>query len=146
MPLGGLDDAAAVAARLREELARNRETDCARGRTSVGPHGDELELVLGTRSVRGFASQGQHRTVVLALKIAEITLVEQLVGVPPVLLLDDVSSELDANRNARLMAWLAAGAHQVFLTTTDPRLVAWDGPRRQFHVEAGRVVLEEDTT
>jgi DNA replication and repair protein RecF len=121
-------------------LPRDRE----RGFTSVGPHADDLSLTLGGRSARAYASQGQSRAVVLGWKIAEIENVRAAFGRPPLLLLDDVSSELDPERNAFLMHTLAEGGAQVLLTTTDPALVsrAAGADTLWLRVEGG--VLTED--
>ena len=83
------------AERFREALARSRLRDRARGSASVGPHRDDLALELGGRPVRGFASQGQHRAIVLSLELTEMHVIGEARGVWPILLLDDVSSELD---------------------------------------------------
>lgn len=112
-----------IAGELLAALRRRAPRDQERGFTSVGPHADDLELLLGGRPARSFASQGQQRAVVLALKIAEIENLRASLGRPPLLLLDDVSSELDPARNAYLMEYLRASNLQVFLTTTDERLV-----------------------
>jgi DNA replication and repair protein RecF len=97
--------------------------DVERGFTSVGPHADDVEIVLGENSARSFASQGQSRALVLAWKIGEIENLHALNGFLPLLLLDDVSSELDPERNAFLMKYLADSGAQTFLTTTDASLV-----------------------
>ncbi len=107
-------------AAFRRRLPRDRE----RGYTSVGPHADDLFLALGDRPARLFASQGQARAVVLAFKIGEIENLRRVHGRAPLLLLDDVSSELDPQRNAYLMRYLGELQGQVVLTTTDPHLVA----------------------
>ncbi len=124
----GLDFAVAEEAALVEVLAAALRTraprDTERGFTSVGPHADDLTLTLGERSARAYASQGQQRALVLGWKIAEIENLELATGVKPLLLLDDVSSELDPERNAYLMEYVAASGAQVFLTTTDAGLVA----------------------
>ncbi|MBS1150391.1 MAG: recombination protein RecF [Myxococcaceae bacterium] len=109
----------ALAAALDQRLQRDQE----RGFTSVGPHVDDLELSLGTHAARAFASQGQARALVLAWKVAEIENLHAHSGFLPLLLLDDVSSELDPERNQFLMGYLAESGAQVFLTTTDPALV-----------------------
>jgi DNA replication and repair protein RecF len=114
---------AALAAALREALAARRERDIKRGFTSVGPHADDLDVSLGDRSARAYASQGQQRALVLAWKVAEIENLRASLGYLPLLLLDDVSSELDSERNAYLMTLLARLGAQVFLTTTDAALV-----------------------
>ena len=110
--------------RLLEALRRRQPRDQERGYTSVGPHADDLGLLVGDRPARLYASQGQSRAVVLAFKIGEIENLRKAQGRAPLLLLDDVSSELDPQRNAFLMAYLAALNGQVVLTTTDPLLVA----------------------
>jgi DNA replication and repair protein RecF len=110
--------------RLGAALLRRLPRDRERGYTSVGPHADDLGLWLGEKSARLYASQGQARAVVLALKIGEIENLRASQGRAPLLLLDDVSSELDPQRSAFLMAYLSALEGQVVLTTTDPRLVA----------------------
>lgn len=112
-----------LARTLRTALAEGRQRDFERGFTSLGPHADDLELLLGGRPARAFASQGQMRAMVLAWKVAEIENLARAQGHFPLLLLDDVSSELDPERNRFLMGYLAAGKTQVFLTTTDATAV-----------------------
>ena len=122
-----LGDPAALALleeRLRAALDARLPRDRERGFTSVGPHADDLGLGLGGRSARLFASQGQARAIVLAFKIGEIESLRASQGRAPLLLLDDVSSELDPERNAYLMRYLSALRGQVLLTTTDARLVS----------------------
>lgn len=124
----------------RDALAAKRPADLRRGSASLGPHRDELALAIDGRLVRGVASQGQHRAVTLALKSAEIDAVGGARGVRPILLLDDVSSELDRARTAALFAFLREQRGQVFLTTTRPELIDTgdDGSsRRDFVIEAG---------
>jgi DNA replication and repair protein RecF len=109
---------------LAHELARHRQRDAHRPSPTVGPHRDELDLRLGGHPVRLVASQGQHRALTIALKAAESAAVAESRSVLPVWLLDDVSSELDADRSAALFALLARVEAQVFLTTTRPELIA----------------------
>ena len=118
----GADEAGLVAV-LLEALGARRRRDLERGFTSVGPHADDVTVTLGERSARAYASQGQQRALVLGWKIAEIENLHQAMGFLPLLLLDDVSSELDPERNAYLMNYLAQSGAQVFLTTTDGSLV-----------------------
>jgi DNA replication and repair protein RecF len=105
----------------------------------VGPHRDDLALSISGRPVRGVASQGQHRAVTLALKSAEIDVIGGARGVRPVLLLDDVSSELDRERTAALFAFLRDQEGQVLLTTTRPELIdtGVDAERCDFAIEKG---------
>lgn len=107
----------------RRALVEHRERDARRGSASVGPHRDDLALSIDERSVRGVASQGQHRAVTLALKAAEIDVVGRARGARPVLLLDDVSSELDRERTAALFRFLSEQRGQVFLSTTRPEML-----------------------
>lgn len=83
---------------LYEKLVKSREKDFMTGFTGVGPHKDNLEILLNGRSARVFASQGQQRSCVMALKLAETEIVKDTYGEYPVLLFDDVFSELDKNR------------------------------------------------
>jgi DNA replication and repair protein RecF len=107
----------------RARLAENRSRDRARGSATTGPHRDDLALALGEHPVRGVASQGQHRAVVLSLELAEIHVIAETRSVRPLLLLDDVSSELDRERTAALFAALNDHEGQVLLTTTRPELI-----------------------
>lgn len=134
-------DPAALEARFAETLERRAGLDLARGHTTTGPHADDVRLSLGNREVRTYASQGQSRAVVLALKIAEIERLEAAGSRTPVLLLDDVSSELDPERNAHLLAYLSGFSGQVLLTTTDPSLapVPPSAAARWVRVRAGAI-------
>ena len=134
--------ATALKQALRDRLPR----DADRGFTSIGPHTDDLEFVLGERSARAFGSQGQQRALVLAWKIAEIENLQDANNLLPLLLLDDVSSELDRTRNDYLMKYVASIGAQVFLTTTDPSLVAGAtaSDTAWYEVEAGAVTPTQD--
>jgi DNA replication and repair protein RecF len=126
----------------RGELKRSRARDRARGSIAVGPHRDDLALELGDMPVRSTASQGQQRAVVLALELAEIDIIVQARGVRPLLLLDDVSSELDRARTAALFRALRDEDGQVLLTTTRPDLIEHAGTpheRRDFLMDQGRI-------
>lgn len=128
----------------RARLVDNRVRDRARGSATCGPHRDDLALELGGQAVRGMASQGQHRAIVLALQLAEIEVVGATRDVRPLLLLDDVSSELDRVRTTALFAALRAQEGQVLLTTTRPELIETGldsevDSRRDFTVVAGRI-------
>lgn len=123
-----------------DALVSRRASDMRRGSAGIGPHRDDLALAIDGHLVRGVASQGQHRAVTLALKSAEIEVVGQARGVRPILLLDDVSSELDRTRTAALFSFLREQRGQVFLTTTRPELIDTgddDAARRDFVVRSG---------
>jgi DNA replication and repair protein RecF len=127
---------------LREALARSLDKDVARGFTAEGPHADDVRLEVAQRGAKHNASQGQQRALVLALKVAELEVIERAKGRVPVLLLDDVGSELDRTRSARLFALLSRLGAQVFLTTTHADLIAPVEGRREWHVTAGMVTEE----
>lgn len=99
-------------------LRANRDRDLRTGRTSVGPHRDDVEILLDGNSIRNFGSRGQHRTAVLALKIAAGRLMGRVTKETPLLLLDDVFTELDEGRSLALAERLV-GEGQVFATGTD---------------------------
>jgi DNA replication and repair protein RecF len=110
-----LDD---VAPRLAEALARSRPTDLERRLTLVGPHRDDWRLGIDGLDARRFASQGEQRSLSLAIRLAGHAVVADVVGDVPVLLLDDVFSELDETRSRGLVAHLPEG--QILVTTAGP--------------------------
>jgi DNA replication and repair protein RecF len=118
-----------------EALRGRRERDARRKASSLGPHRDDLILEMNGRAARGFASQGQHRALALALKAAEMDVVSSSRGARPILLLDDVSSELDRERGRALLDFLDRQEGQVFLTTTRPEWVE-SASRARLDVEA----------
>jgi DNA replication and repair protein RecF len=126
-------------ANLRTALAASYDKDVLRGYTGVGPHGDDLRVSVKRTLAKHFASQGQHRAIVLALKVAELEVLSARTGHVPLLLLDDVSSELDRQRTRRFFSLLARFGGQVFLTTTHPEFILLEEHRRDFRVERGVV-------
>lgn len=131
--LGPPDD---LAAALREALPE----DLRRGSTSIGPHRDDLEVLLDGKPARAFGSQGQQRTSVVSLKLAEAELITRRTGERPVLLLDDVLSELDVQRRTALLRHVESGG-QVVITGVEsesfpPGLIAG---ARVWTVTAGRI-------
>ena len=102
---------------LKEALRDCREEDMKNGTTSVGPHRDDLSLMLNSRNMKNYASQGQMRTGALSLKLAQLKVIQKLTGENPVLLLDDVMSELDPERRSNLLHILQDT--QTFITCTD---------------------------
>ncbi|MGD1902065.1 MAG: DNA replication/repair protein RecF [Geitlerinemataceae cyanobacterium] len=97
------DDSKVIQQALLDRLGGNQSAEYARGSTLVGPHRDEIELTIDERPARHFGSQGQQRTLVLATKLAELEAIEDVVGEPPLLLLDDVLAELDLTRQNHLL-------------------------------------------
>lgn len=102
----------------RRVLKDDRQRDQLRGRASFGPQRDDLQLRLDGGEARRHASQGQQRLLALAMKLAELASIRGIRQVHPVLLLDDVSSELDPRRTGALFDWLRGIQSQVFITTT----------------------------
>ncbi len=104
------------------ELSRSRERERFQKHTVVGPHRDDLKITLDNRPVAQFGSEGQKRSVAVALKIAQVVYLTKIHGVPPILLIDDIMGELDAQRRAALLP-LLEDAHQargqVFMTCTE---------------------------
>lgn len=109
----------AIDAGLRAALAKMAPAEIARRTSLAGPHRDDLDLLLDGQPLARFGSQGQQRTVVLALKVAEYALLRQSTGDPPLLLLDDVLSELDASRRRAFLESIGS-YDQAFITATDP--------------------------
>jgi len=107
---------------LLHKLESSTDLDVLRGFTAYGPHRDDLTVLIDGHSVSEAASRGETRTLVLALKIMELKLLEELRNAKPILLLDDVFSELDAKRRQSLTTYVAE--YQTFITTTDADVVA----------------------
>ncbi len=126
---------------LRLALADTAERDMYRGSTSVGPHRDDIKLLINRTDVRIYGSQGQQRTTVLSLKLAQLEILREEKDDSPVLLLDDVFSELDRNRQKMLL--IAAQDCQTFLTCTHLEEVAAAGVEQmQVYQVADRHVIE----
>lgn len=103
---------------LHQELSRWMDEERARARCLIGPHNDEILFSLAGRDASTFASQGQQRSIVLAWKLAEVEMVREIMGIQPVLLLDDVLSELDSDRRGMLVEFVNDDI-QTFITATD---------------------------
>lgn len=128
-----------IEAALLTGLARRRANDTRRRHTSFGPQTDDLELRLGDRLAREHASQGQLRSLMLALKLSELALLEAERGESPILLLDDVPSELDPERRHFLFETLSALGCQTVLSVADRGVVPPVSRRADFHVRGGVV-------
>ena len=119
------------------DLERRLERDLERGATGAGPHLHDVRLVAGGRELRSFGSQGEQRIAVLALVLAEARALAERTGVAPLVLLDDVLSELDEQRR-RSLADLVAGVGQTIVTTTTPAAFP-TAPAQSLVVRAGEV-------
>ena len=122
-----------------EMLSEERVRDVARAATGTGPHRDDLVLHVGGMSLRGYGSQGQQRTAALALKLAELFYLRAHVGEAPILLLDDVMSELDAERRRALLDFIRHERIQTFITATDATYFPEERIGTYRSVEAGRI-------
>jgi DNA replication and repair protein RecF len=120
IPLPPNEEPMAFENSFRAEIDRVGADEMRRGVTLVGPQRDDLQFLINGMDARTFGSQGQQRTVVLALKLAEFKLMEDYVGETPVLLLDDVMSDLDDHRRQHLLSWMH-NKGQTFLTCTNLR-------------------------
>ena len=131
---------AEISPRFLEALSEKRELDLSRATTHAGPHRDDLTLTVNGLAAREFASQGQQRTAAIALKLAEIDLMEQTIGESPVVLLDDIMAELDESRRQRIFD-STVGRCQTIATTTHLHEIgqAALGRCTVFNVQAGTV-------
>jgi DNA replication and repair protein RecF len=131
---------AGSAEELVAELRARRESDLARGFSTHGPHLDEVEIALGGRAVRRYASQGEQRAALLALLFAERRVLLEASGTAPLMILDDVMSELDPERRSRLATRLLEGAGQALVTATEPAHLPADAEREELALRSGRPV------
>lgn len=121
---------------LLELLKKNRAEDIKNGFTSTGPHRDDLLIDINNISAKAYGSQGQQRSAVLSLKLGECSLIEQVIDQRPVVLLDDVMSELDDKRRDFLLHRLVD--RQIFITCCDPRQV--EGIDALFEIKDGKLL------
>jgi len=117
-----MDAAQRVAVLYERQLTKGRSADIARGSTLIGPHRDDIAMELNARVLSRFGSRGQQRLAVMAMKIAELSRAKSVIGFRPILLLDDILSELDPNHRDTLLATVVRGG-QAFITATEESLV-----------------------
>jgi DNA replication and repair protein RecF len=125
---------------LKEEYEKVQEREMQRGTTLIGPHRDDLSFFVNERDIQTYGSQGQQRTTALSLKLAEIELIKEKTGEYPILLLDDVLSELDDHRQTHLLNTIK-GKVQTFVTTTSVEGIDHDMLKEAdtFYVEEGMI-------
>ena len=133
----GCTDAGDALRGMAEGLARARKRDMIIGSTTFGPHRDDLELMIDGRDVRAFGSQGQQRTTALSLKLSELSVMYNECGEWPILLLDDVMSELDPQRRRMLLDCISGV--QTIVTCTDIDDLAGARIEKAMRVDAGHV-------
>jgi DNA replication and repair protein RecF len=134
-----------VTERLFSQLQQRKREEIRRQMTLVGPHRDDLGFWINDRDARLYGSQGQQRTAVLALKLAELQFMSEEIGEYPILLLDDVASELDPHRRHYLLNAVREGI-QTFVSCTDLEdlmVRSWQMEHRLFRVKAGAIEWDE---
>ncbi len=122
---------------LLQEFSDNYEKDVRLGYTSAGPHRDDIKLTIGGAEVRVYGSQGQARTAALALKLAEVDIFRDMAGEPPVLILDDVMSELDLSRRRKLLSQIEGV--QTILTCTHTEKVLFGREVNKIRIVGGKI-------
>ena len=134
------DDPVVVQRAFLAKIQDRRMAEQYQGKTVVGTHRDEIEFTIDRTPARYYGSQGQQRTLVLALKLAELKLIEEVIGEPPLLLLDDVLAELDPNRQKQLLE-VIGDRFQTIITTThiDTFNSDWIEDSQILAVEAGQI-------
>ena len=126
----------------RDALLAKRDADIRYQSTQTGPHRDDLDFMIGNMNVRKYGSQGQQRTVALSLKLAEIELVKRMVDDKPILLLDDVMSELDANRRDALLEAIRDTQTIITCTGYDDFIKKQLKINRIYKVTAGTITVD----
>jgi DNA replication and repair protein RecF len=119
LDLGEARDSGGLAQRLTQGLREMRRDELARGQTLIGPHRDDLAFTVGSVNLGRYGSRGQQRSVTLALKLGEAELMQRRSGDTPVILLDDLLSELDAQRRAHMLEVILRPGQQTLLSATD---------------------------
>ena len=130
--------------KLLTRYQKNQQVEVLKRTTLSGPHRDDLEFQLDGKDAHLYGSQGQQRTIALSVKLAEIQLVHHLTAEYPLLLLDDVMSELDHDRQSALLNYIH-GKTQTFITTTDLAGISWEIIKKPqvYRIKAGKIYLEE---
>ena len=127
---------------IAQAVREARREDLRAGSTTVGAHRDDLEITIDGKNVRSYGSQGQQRSAVLSLKLSECDLVRSLTGEEPVVLLDDVMSELDENRREYLLNHM--GDRQIFITCCDPNYFRMLKTGKSFQIQGGKILSQQD--
>lgn len=133
-----------IAAAMEVKLVKKKQDELRFQTTLVGPHRDEIIFSLNRMSLKHFASQGQHKTFLIALKIAEFFFLKERCNETPIFLMDDVFSELDEYRTEKLLS-LAESLGQIFITTTSEKIFGgaeWNNERKKFFIHNGALVNE----
>lgn len=127
----------------RDSLKERRKLDIIRGSTSIGPHRDDLKIEVNGIDLKTFGSQGQQRTGILSLKLSELEYIKSEIGEYPILLLDDVMSELDYERRAQLLLFIKEKI-QTFITATDRKYFPDFKIGKYYYIENGALIDSND--
>ena len=119
------------------QLEKNFEREIEKGVTLIGPHRDDFEIFLNDKSIKKYGSQGQMRTCVLKLKLSECEIIKNELKREPVLLLDDILSELDEKRKEFFLNNIKD--KQIFITTTEKEIIK-NSSCKYFHVSDGKII------
>ncbi|ARD06149.1 DNA replication/repair protein RecF [Lactobacillus amylolyticus] len=141
----GDDNTETIYHKVLNNFQKTKEMEIRKGTTLSGPHRDDIEFKLDGKDAHLYASQGQQRSIALSIKLAEIQLVHHLTDEYPLLLLDDVMSELDHGRQRALLNYIH-GKTQTFITTTDLEGISWEIIKqpRIYHIQSGKISLEKE--
>ena len=131
-----------IAEKLKKQLSRNYEKDLRLGFTTVGPHRDDVDFFISGKDAKAYASQGQTRTAALSVKLSEVEIFRELSGEYPVLILDDVMSELDLPRRKKLLKRISAV--QTILTCTHAERVLYGTECKKIRIENGKIKREKE--
>ncbi|MBQ9729268.1 MAG: DNA replication/repair protein RecF [Clostridia bacterium] len=131
-----------IAVRVYRNLASNVEKDLRLGFTTYGPHRDDIDFFISGKDAKSYASQGQTRTAALAVKLSEVEIFKEVSGEYPVLILDDVMSELDLPRRKKLLSKLSGV--QTLLTCTHAERVLYGAECKRIRIENGKIKPEKE--
>ncbi len=131
-----------IAAKIKKQLHRNYEKDLRLGFTTVGPHRDDIDFFISGKDAKAYASQGQTRTAALSVKLSEVEIFRELSGEYPVLILDDVMSELDLPRRKKLLKRISSV--QTILTCTHAERVLYGAECKKIRIEEGKIRREKE--
>lgn len=123
--------------KIKEKLKNSHKEDITIGFTTVGPHRDDLNILIDGKSAKMFSSQGQQRSAVLAMKLAEATILNKICKKNPVILLDDVMSELDSSRQDYILN--SFSNEQIFITCCETSALKKLGSGKAFTIEKGKI-------
>lgn len=139
------DDTEQIYHKVLTNFQKTKEMEIRKGTTLSGPHRDDIEFKLDGKNAHLYASQGQQRSIALSIKLAEIQLVHYLTDEYPLLLLDDVMSELDHGRQSALLNYIH-GKTQTFITTTDLEGISWEIIKQPkiYKIQSGEISLEKE--